>query len=166
MGTAEDLRTAFLGESQANRMYIAFARAAEQDGLPQIARLFRAAAEAETVHALAHFRAMEAIGATEENVRTSVIAEGYENKEMYPTFVAQAEREKNKAAALSFRYAQYVEGVHHDLFSKALKAVMNGKDLPARPIFVCNVCGNTVRDAVPDRCPNCGAAKKAFAEVE
>ena len=142
MATMENLQAAFAGESQANRRYLAFAKKADADGLSQVARLFRAAAEAETIE-----------------------GEGYEFKTMYPQFVKEADAEKNQAAGISFRNAMAVEQVHHGLYSNALSAVEKGKDLPAAAIFVCAVCGNTVLGNAPDKCPVCGAPKARFAEV-
>jgi rubrerythrin len=166
MATSENLKAAFAGESQANRKYLAFAKKAEADGFPQVAKLFRAAADAETVHAHAHLRVMGEIKSTAENVQAGIDGEGYEFKTMYPGFLAAAEAEKNQAAAMSFRYAMAVEKVHHGLYSKALEAVKAGKDLPAARIYVCPVCGNTVIDSVPDKCPVCGATKDRFFEVK
>ncbi len=166
MATNDNLKAAFGGESQANRKYLAFAKKAEADGFPQVARLFRAAADAETVHAHAHLRVLGEIKATADNVQAAIDGEGYEFKTMYPEFLATAEAEKNQPAIMSFRYAMAVEKVHHGLYSKALEAVKAGKDLPAGRIYVCPVCGNTVIDSVPDSCPVCGTAKSRFFEVK
>jgi len=165
MATAENLQAAFAGESQANRRYLAFARKAEAEGFPQIAKLFRAAAEAETVHALSHFRTMGGVKGTAENLQAAIEGEGYEFKEMYPKFLAEAEGEGNKRAALMFRYALEVEKIHHGLYSEALNAFGAGKDLAQASIFVCSVCGCTVAGAAPDECPVCGARKEKFGEV-
>lgn len=162
MSTSDNLKEAFAGESQANRMYLAFAKKAEQDGLTQVAKLFRAAAEAETVHAHAHFRVMGSIKTTEENLKAAVEGEGYEFQKMYPEFLEQAEQDNNKPAARSFRYALAVEEIHHGLYSEALEAVKSGKDLPETDIYVCEVCGNTVKGNAPDKCPICGAVKSKF----
>jgi rubrerythrin len=166
MATSDNLKAAFAGESQANRKYLAFAKKAEADGFPQVAKLFRAAADAETVHAHAHLRVLGEIKATAENVQAAIDGEGYEFKTMYPEFLAKAEAEKNQPAVMSFRYAMAVEKVHHALYSKALEAVKVGKDLPAARIYVCPVCGNTVIDSVPDKCPVCATAKDRFFEVK
>ena len=166
MGTAENLGEASAGESQANRKYLAFAKKADADGYPQVARLFRAAAEAETVHAHSHLRVMGGIKATEENLRAAVEGEGAEFREMYPKFVKEAEEEGNKAAAVSFRNAMAVEEIHHGLYGDALKAVREGEDLSRAPIFVCGVCGNTVIGETPDRCPVCGAPREKFSSIE
>ena len=161
----ENLQAAFAGESQANRRYLAFAKKADADGLSQVARLFRAAAEAETIHAHAHFRVMGGVKSTTENLKAAIEGEGYEFKTMYPQFVKEADAEKNQAAGISFRNAMAVEQVHHGLYSNALSAVEKGKDLPAAAIFVCAICGNTVLGNAPDKCPVCGAPKARFAEV-
>ena len=166
MATVDNLKEAFAGESQANRMYLAFAERAEADGYKQVAKLFRAAAEAETVHAHAHFRVMGGVKETASNIEAAIEGEGFEFKEMYPKFVAEAEAEGNKGAIRSFKFALTVEGIHHGLYQEALGAVEAGRDLPEEPIFVCSVCGNTVKGASPDTCPICGAAKIKFFEVK
>ena len=166
MATKKNLKNAFAGESQANRKYLAFARRAEQEGLPQVAKLFRAAAEAETVHALAHLRALNGIGSTAENLQEAIEGESFEFKEMYPKYVATAMDEGQKVAMLSFHNALAVEQVHHDLYAEALGQVKAGADLPAAPIFVCGVCGNTVMGEPPDKCPVCNAAKEKFDEIQ
>lgn len=166
MKSLENLKEAFAGESQANRRYLAFARKAEADGFPQVARLFRAAAAAETVHALAHLRAMNGIGSTAENLAAAIAGEAHEFQTMYPEFVKNATAEANKAALRSFKDAMAVEEVHHRLYSEAAAAVQGGKDLPAAPIHVCEVCGYTAFGEAPDKCPVCGAKKEKFAEVK
>jgi rubrerythrin len=165
MATKENLQEAFAGESQANRTYLAFAKKAESEGYPQIARLFRAAAEAETVHAHAHLRVMKGVKGTAENLHAAIDGEGFEFKEMYPKFLAEAESEKNQGAAMSFSNALAVERIHHGLYSEASNALKNGKDLPEASIFVCNVCGNTVIGEPPDKCPVCNSPKDRFFEV-
>lgn len=166
MATADNLAAAFAGESQANRKYLAFAKKAEADGLAQVAKLFRAAAEAETVHAHAHLRVMGGVKTTTENLEAARDGEGYEFREMYPQFVAESEAEGNKGATMSFKNAMAVEQIHHGLYEKAIAAVAGGKDLPAAAIFVCGVCGNTVLGAAPDKCPICGTPKARFSEVK
>lgn len=166
MATKENLQAAFAGESQANRKYLAFAKKAEADGLPQVAKLFRAAADAETIHAHAHLRALGEVKSTAENLQAGINGEGYEFKTMYPPMVAEAQAEKNQAAVATFRNAMAVEKVHYELYSKALEAVKAGRDIPTCRIYVCPVCGNTVIDTVPDNCPVCGAGKGQFVEVK
>jgi rubrerythrin len=165
MPTMENLQKAFAGESQANRKYLAFAKKAEEDGRPQVAKLFRAAAEAETVHAHAHLRVMGGIKSTAENLEEAVAGEGFEFQEMYPKFLAQAQEEGMKPAEFSFKNALAVEEIHHGLYTKALEAVKNDSDLPATTIYVCPVCGNTVEGGVPDNCPICNVAGSKFIEI-
>ncbi len=165
MSTQENLQEAFAGESQANRTYLAFAKKAEAEGHVQIAKLFRAAAEAETVHAHAHLRVMGEIKDTKQNLQAAMDGEGHEFKTMYPEFIKAAEAEGNKAALVSFRNAMAVEEIHYNLYGEALKSLTAGNDLPAAAIHVCDVCGNTVVGDVPDKCPVCGAPKARFYEV-
>ena len=165
MGTNENLQEAFAGESQANRKYMAFAKKAETEGFPQIAKLFRVAAEAETVHAHNHLRVMGKIEETGENLKAAIEGEGFEFKEMYPKFIAEAESEGNKGAVNTFKYANAVEEVHHTLYAEALEKFQKGEDLPALDIYVCGICGYTVKDNPPDKCPVCGSARKVFYTV-
>ena len=164
--TEGNLQEAFAGESQANRRYLFFADKADKEGHPQVARLFRAAAEAETVHAHNHLNAMDAIGATKENVMAASVGEHYEFTRMYPVFIDQAEQEENKRAQRSFELANKVEQVHHRHFEEALKALNEGKQLKDEPYFVCQVCGNTVPGEAPEKCPVCGAPRNRFKPVE
>lgn len=166
MATQENLQAAFAGESQANRKYLAFAAKAEADGYPQIARLFRAAAAAETVHAHAHLRVMKDVKDTAENLQAAIHGEADEFQEMYPKFLQEAETEGNQAAVVSFRNALAVEEIHHGLYQAALNSLKDGTDVPETSVFVCNVCGNTIAGGAPDRCPICGAPKERFEEVE
>jgi len=163
--TTDNLAAAFAGESQANRKYLAFAKKAGQDGFPEIAKLFRAAAEAETVHAHAHLRVLDGVKDTTENVKAAITGEHHEFVSMYPDFIKAAEEEKNAAALTSFRFANAVEKIHHDLYSEALKAIEAGKDLPKREVYVCPVCGNTVYDSAPDVCPICKAKGSTFIRI-
>jgi rubrerythrin len=165
VSTSENLQEAFAGESQANRKYLAFAKKAEQDGFDQVAKLFRAAAAAETVHAHAHFRVMGGVKGTEENLKAAIEGEGFEFQQMYPKFLSEAEAEGNKPAAVSFKNALAVEEIHHVLYTKALGAVKSGSDLPETKIFVCSICGNTVEGSAPDKCPVCGASREQFKET-
>ena len=165
MPTSDNLQAAFAGESQANRKYLAFAAKAEAEGFPQIAKLFRAAAAAETVHAHAHLRVMGGVKDTKANLQTAIEGEGYEFREMYPGFIKEAQAEGNKAAVDSFRNANSVERTHWELYSKALEALEAGKDLAAGPMYVCNECGHTVIGKPPEECPVCGASRSKFKEV-
>jgi len=164
--TEGNLQEAFAGESKANRRYLFFAEKAEREGYPQIARLFRAVAEAETVHARNHFNAMDGVGSTRENVMAAVTGEHYEFTRMYPPFIDDAKRENNERAIRSFEYANEVEQVHHGYFEGAFEALKAGQQLKDEPYFVCQVCGNTVAGEAPEKCPICGASRKAFMKVE
>ena len=165
--TQDNLKAAFAGESQANRMYTAFAKKAEAEGWHQVARLFRAAAAAETVHALAHFRVMGGVKTTAENLAAAIAGEGHEFKQMYPGFIAAAETEGNRAALNSFKNAAVVEETHYNMYSLALQAVQGGKDLPGSNIYVCEVCGHTHSgDEAPETCPVCGAKRNRFFNVD
>lgn len=166
MSTQDNLKAAFAGESQANRMYLAFAKKADDEGFAQVARLFRAAAAAETVHAHAHLRAMDGIKSTLENLGVAAGGEEHEFKSMYPAFVAEAEKEGDRRALISFKNAMTVEEIHFGLYNAAVEAVKAGNDLPATTVHVCNVCGNTVYGDAPDKCPVCGALKSMFSEVQ
>jgi len=165
MATEKNLKEAFAGESQANRMYLAFAQKAESDGYKQIAKLFRAAAAAETVHAHAHFRVMGGVKGTADNLQAAINGEGHEFQNMYPEFLKEAEAEKNAAAAVSFRNALAVEKIHYDLYSQALESLKKGKDLPGQDIFVCEICGNTVYGHAQEKCSVCGAPKIKFTKI-
>lgn len=164
--TEKNLQEAFAGESQANRRYLFFADKAEKEGYPQVARLFRAAAEAETVHARNHFNVMDGVGSTRENLLAGVVGEHREFTRMYPPFIEQAELEKNKRAQRTFEYANEVEQIHHRHFEEALKTLNAGQQLKDEPYFVCPVCGNTVVGEAPEKCPICGAPRDKFKRVE
>jgi len=164
--TEENLQAAFAGESQANRRYLFFADKAEREGHPQVARLFRAVAEAETIHARNHFAAMDGVGSTKDNLVASAMGEHYEFTRMYPPFIEQAESEGNKRAQTSFNYANEVEQIHHKHFEEAIKAFDAGQQLKDEPYFVCSVCGNTVAGRAPEKCPICGAPASKFKKVE
>ena len=165
MATMDNLQEAFAGESQANRKYLAFARKAEEDGMAQVAKLFRAAAEAETIHAHAHLRVMGGIKSTTENLEGAMEGEGFEFQEMYPKFLAESQEEGMKPAEFSFKNALAVEEIHYGLYSRALEAVKSGSDMAATSIYVCPVCGNTVEGGVPDACPICNVPGSRFMEI-
>ncbi len=161
--TEQNLKEAFAGESQANRKYLAFAKKADADGHPQVAKLFRAAAMAETVHAHAHLKALKGIGSTEENLKEAVGGETHEFQNMYPQMIKDAEEEGSKEAQRSFEYANAVEKIHAALYQKALDSLGSNEETD---YHVCTVCGNTVEGEPPDKCPVCGAPKKAFEKVD
>ena len=160
--THDNLMEAFAGESQANRKYLAFANQADKEGHPQVAKLFRAAAEAETVHAHAHLRTAEGIGKTVDNLKEAIAGETHEFKSMYPDMIETAKQEGNKGAERSFTYANEVEKVHADLYSKALSNIDSLEDTD---YYVCSVCGYTCEQEPPEKCPVCGAKAKAFFQV-
>jgi len=164
--TGENLQAAFAGESQASRKYLYFAGKAEEEGHKQIARLFRAASDAETVHARNHLRAMQGIKATKDNLKEAIGGENYEFTEMYPAFMKQAEAEGDNKAKNSFDLANKVEQIHHRLYQTALSMLEKGQVVAEKPIYVCQVCGNTVEGEAPDRCPICGAPKKMFKRID
>jgi rubrerythrin len=161
--TTENLKAAFAGESQANRKYLAFAAKADQEGYPQIARLFRAAAEAETIHAHNHLRALNAIRSTKENLQEAIAGETHEFKSMYPQMIADAQAEGDKEAERSFRFANEVEKVHAQLYEKALRTMEERKLVD---IYICPVCGYTVEETVPDNCPVCNAKGSTFRKID
>ncbi len=162
--SVENLKQAFAGESQANQKYRAFALKAEQDGLPNIARLFRTAAEAERIHAEGHLRALDAILSTAENLKAALAGETYEFTEMYPPMLAQAQSEEHKARRM-FGYAVKAEAVHARLYQHALDAVLQGRDLQETTFFLCPVCGYIEMDNPPDSCPICGTKGARFTQV-
>jgi rubrerythrin len=161
--TEKNLQEAFAGESQANRKYLAFAKQADQEGYARIAKLFRAAAEAETVHAHAHLRAMGGIKKTAENLQAAISGETHEFKSMYPGMIEEAKEEGQKAAERSFVYANAVEEVHANLYQKALDNMDNKEPVD---YYVCSVCGYTCENEAPDSCPVCGSKAKAFSKVD
>lgn len=162
--TETNLKEAFAGESQANRKYLAFARKAEQEGFANIARLFRTAAEAETIHALGHLNAMDAVKSTADNLRAAVQGETYEAKDMYPPMLAQAEAENHKAKRM-FGLAAKAEAVHANLYQRALEAALQGKDLTETSFYLCPVCGHIEAGNPPAACPICGAKGEKFIQV-
>ncbi len=159
----QDLKDAFAGESQANRKYLAFAKKADQEGFKQVAKLFRAAAEAETVHAHNHLRTLGGIKSTRENLDEALNGEVYEFQKMYPQMIADAKGEANKAAEQTFDLANEVEKIHAALYKKAIADL--GKNTET-DYYVCQVCGNTVEGSAPDKCPICGAPKASFKKME
>ena len=165
MATMDDLMAAFAGESQANRKYAAFARKAEQEGFKNIARIFRAIAEAETVHALNHFRAAGHIKGTADNLKAAIDGENYEVNTMYPPMLAGAEKEGNKQATASFRFALEAEKIHARMYAAALQALNAGKDADVGPIWICDVCGHTVEGEPDEKCPICNAKRERYVNV-
>jgi rubrerythrin len=161
--TEDGLKEAFAGESQANRKYLAFAKKAEEEGYKQVAKLFRAAAEAETVHAHNHLRELKGVKSTKENLESAISGESYEFLTMYPAMIADAQNEGSKTAERSFHIANEVEKVHHSLYKKALEELGKNKETD---YYICKVCGYTAEGEAPDTCPVCGAKKVAFYKVD
>ena len=160
--TDDNLSEAFAGESQANRKYLAFAKKAEEEGLPQVAKLFRAAAHAETIHAHAHLRLMKGIGSTAENLKEAVAGETHEFKSMYPAMIADAQAEGEKAAEKYFVFANQAEECHANLYSKAAEKM---GELAAVDYYVCSICGHIHEGEPTEKCPICGAPAKAYGVV-
>ena len=163
--TNDNLNEAFAGECQAFRKYMSFAAKARQDGLPNIARLFRTTAEAERIHAEGHFGAMGAVGSTAENLQAAIDGETYESAEMYPPMLKQAEADGHRAKRM-FGYAVPVEAVHAKLYRLALEAAQRGEDLKEARFYLCPICGHIEFGKPPATCPTCGAKAEKFVQVE
>ncbi|WP_214019750.1 rubrerythrin family protein [Methanoculleus sp.] len=166
MPTDENAQNAYAGESQANRKYSVFAEKAAAEGYPAVAKLFRAASEAEAVHAKRLLFIVNAVGSTEENLKGAMEGENYEFMEMYPAFVAEAKDERKNEASIVFTHAMKAEEVHANLYLQALEAVREGKDLDAEKVFLCPVCGNVELGAAPEKCPICGVPARMFREIQ
>jgi rubrerythrin len=163
MSTMDNLKEAFAGESQANRKYLAFAKKADDEGYAQVAKLFRAAADAETVHAHAHLRVMKGVGGTDENLKEAISGETEEFKAMYPRMMEEAKAEGENAAYNSFANANAVEEIHAGLYQKALDNLGSNE---TTDYYVCQICGNTVEGEPPDKCPICASPKKMFIKID
>jgi len=160
MNTEKNLAAAFAGESQANRKYLAFAKQADAEGYTQVAKLFRATAEAETIHAHAHFKNMGMIKSTAENLKAAIAGETYEFSVMYPDFIKEAEAEgANKNIVRAFTLANEAEKVHADLYGKALA---NIEAKGSSDYYLCTICGHIHEGSAPDTCPICGAKAQAY----
>ena len=160
--TEQNLLQAFAGESQANRKYLAFAKQAEKEGHHRVAKLFRAAAEAETVHAHAHLSVLGGIGTTAENLKAAIQGETFEFTKMYPEMIEAAKAEGNSSALKSFSNANAVEAIHASLYRQALE---NMAGLEETDYYVCSVCGHTCSKEAPSKCPICGSGAMAFSKV-
>lgn len=165
MSTEDNLKQAFAGESQANRKYLAFAKKAEQEGFVQTAKLFRAVAEAETIHAINHLQVLGIVKSTKENLQEAINGETYEFTEMYPGMISEAENENNALAKITFSKANAVEKIHSILYKKALEHIKKGRDLKEENIYVCQVCGHTAEGEPPEKCPMCGAKQDKFRKI-
>jgi len=162
--TLDNLKEAFAGESQANQKYRAFAKKAEQDGLLNIARLFRATAEAERIHAEGHLKSLDGVGSTAENLQTAIDGETYEFTTMYPPMLAQAEADDHKAKRM-FGYAVQAEAVHARLYKMALEAAKAGKDLDVE-FYLCPVCGYIEIGKPTEPCPICKTRPEKFVQIQ
>jgi rubrerythrin len=161
--TQENIKEAFAGESQASQKYQAFAKKAERDGFPNVAKLFRTASAAEMIHAEGHFKAMDGVGSTADNLQAAIDGETYEFTEMYPPMIELAEKDEHKAKRM-FKLASSAEAVHAKIYKMALEAVQNGEDF-AEEFYLCPVCGHIELGAPPENCPICGAKGKVFLQV-
>ncbi len=164
--TKDNLESAFTGESIANRKYLFFAEKAEEEGQKRIARLFRAAADAETAHARNHLKVMRGIETTKENLLAAISGENHEFTEMYPSFIKEAESEGENKAVRSFSLANRVEEIHHNLYQDALSRLEKGEIPELKSFYVCQYCGNTVEGEAPEVCPICGAPRSMFKLIE
>ncbi|MHC4441442.1 MAG: rubrerythrin family protein [Planctomycetota bacterium] len=162
--TGDHLKEAFAGESQANRKYLAFAKQADKEGLPNIARLFRTIAEAETLHAHGHLEALDGVCSTTENLQSAIEGETYEYSTMYPPMLEQAKTEGHKAKRM-FGYAIEAEAVHAQLYKLALEAAQKGKDLSEANIYLCPICGHVELGQPPEKCPICNAKAEKYIQV-
>jgi rubrerythrin len=162
--TIENLKSAFAGESQANRKYLAFAKKADAEGYPQIAKLFRAVAEAETIHAHNHLKVIGDVKSTAENLQAAAGGENYEVESMYPPMIAGADAEGNKQAVRTFKWAMEVEKVHEILYRQALEKL--GKESASIDYFICPVCGFTHEGPMTENCPVCGTLPERFTQMK
>ncbi len=174
--TQENLMNAFSGESQAHMRYLYFAEVAEKEGFPNVARLYRAVAYAEKIHATNHFKKLSHLkngfvdvahatfgpGDTLKNLELSIMGEEYEIEEMYPAYIEVAKMQGERGAQTSFEWAYETEKKHAELFKRAKEAVEEGKDADFGDIYVCEVCGYTIEGEAPDKCPICGAPIEKF----
>ncbi len=178
--SAQNLRSAFGGESQAYQRYLVWGKVAEKDGFPNVGLLFKAIAYAEEVHAGNHFEAHNniegdflvasgagfGIGSTSENLEEAIAGENFEIEQMYPSYLLVAKDQKESDAVRSFHYAVEAEKIHSKLYSEAREAVDSGNDYDLEYVSICEVCGHTVKDGTPDKCPICGAPKERFKEFK
>jgi len=162
--TYENLKEAFAGESQAFQKYMAFARKAEAEGKPNIARLFRTTAAAEKLHAEGHLNALDGVGSTLQNLEAAIAGETHEYKTMYPPMLEEAAAKGHKAKRM-FGYAVEAEAVHAELYTRALEAAKGGKDLAESRFYLCPVCGHIEFGAPPETCPICGVKAGKYVQV-
>ncbi|MCP4570857.1 MAG: rubrerythrin family protein [bacterium] len=162
--TNENLKEAFAGESQAFQKYTSFAEAAEKEGMPNIARLFRTTAQAERLHAAGHFKALDGVGSTAANLKEAIDGETFEFEKMYPPMLKTAEEEGHKAKRM-FAFAVEAEEVHAKLYKLALEAAAKGEDLTEANFYLCPVCGHIEFSAAPEKCPICGVPASKYVTV-
>jgi rubrerythrin len=163
--TQNDLQSAFAGESQANRKYLAFAKKAEDEGKAGVAKIFRAAAEGETVHAHNHLRTLGEVKDTAENLTLAIAGETYEIETMYPDFIKDAQEENEKSAEVSFNNAMKVEKIHQKMFSDALAKIKEGEEIVEADYYICPVCGYPATPEAPEICPVCGTKGELFKKI-
>ena len=142
--------------------YLAFVDKAENDNFPNVARLFRANAFAEQIHATDHLRTLSGINKTEDNLEEVIGGETFEVEEMYPAYISVAQEQQEKAAETMTKWALEAEKVHAGLYKKAREAVEKGQVIGSESVKVCKVCGFTVEGDAPDICPVCGSPKEKF----
>lgn len=160
--TAANLKEAFAGESQAHMRYILFAERAAAEGFPEMARMFKAIAFAERIHARNHYEALEELAASPANIATCIAGENYEIDEMYPSFRAVAQLQKESAAVQSTYYALEAEKIHAVMYADALNSINAGSDISVGDLQICDVCGHTREGEAPEKCPICGATREHF----
>lgn len=160
--TQKNMKEAFSGESQANRRYLAFAEKAAEENFTNMARLFRAVAKSETIHAMNHLKALGGVKSTVENVEAALKGEVDEYTSMYPMFMDQAKKDANNDALRSFFWANEAEKTHGVFYERALEKIKQGEDPELKELYICSVCGYTVEGAPPDKCPTCGKGKDKF----
>lgn len=160
--TQENLKSAFSGESQAHMRYLIFAGIADREKNPNLARLFRAIAFAELVHAKNHYQVLGGIGSSAENLQTAIDGENFEVEEMYPAYKAVAELQDEKGAQRTTDWALQAEKIHAAMYQKAKQATDQGKDVELGDVLICEFCGYTFEGKAPDKCPICGASKDKF----
>jgi len=163
--TQENLKAAFAGESQANRKYLVFSKKAEDEGKPNLAKFFRAAAEGETVHALNHLDVLGGVESSADNIKDAIAGEIYEIETMYPQFIGDAEAENETQAKISMSNAAKVEAVHQKMLQEALKNIETGSDIDDSEYYVCGVCGFPAVGEAPERCPICGSPREKFSKI-
>ena len=160
--TSSPLHLAIVDEAQASHRFLAYAKKAESDAQPQIATLFRALAAAETVHTTNHLRNTGEIKSTLENLIQSITDETLAAGTLYPQYRALAQQEGNLGAEWSLSVAAQVEQIHVQLLQQALHALQHQQPLPTVEYYICQVCGHTIQETAPDKCPICMAPRTQY----